>query len=941
MRRIALGKILILLVVSMLTLTFNIQPAKTGGTIYIGVAPDMSVYPPTAPIQRVRNVYTFTADIYDSIVVLVDNIVIDGAGYTLQGNGSGIGIDLSGRTNVTVTNVTIKGFTYGIYLYYASNSNIIGNNITANNGSGIRLWYSSNNSICGNKLTANYWDGIELWYSSNNSISGNNITANNLWGIYLRESSNNSISGNMFTNDGLFIYESYGNVVEDNLVNGKPLIYLEGVSDLKVEDAGQVILVNCDGIVLENLNLTHTDIAIELWMTNNTRITNNNIAKNLNGIELWYSSNNRFWHNNLIDNAHQVISGGGSTNVWDDGYPSGGNYWSDYVGVDYHSGSNQNLPNGDGIGDTPYVIDANNIDRYPLMNPWPTTDFSITASPKSLTIQRGNSGMSVITVTSIGGLNQLVQLTLHQVPSGATATLNPDQVTPPPYGSVTSTLTISVNTTATLGRYTISVIGTNGTLTHNITITLEIVAAPPCHISISPSDFSLMPGEPITIIATLTDSYGPLAGQNISWWLSNSLTGTPLEINSLTDSMGQASITYTAPYEIPCETQIYVHVWFYNSRDQTYDAYCLGKISPNPPLTIPLLIFGVFLLLTRALPHKKFRRALTTILIFGFSFILSFPLGEISSNLFSSYLQRFPTWFLAGLIFLVIVATSFSIFEQSSKYGLAFGICGWMGIVLGLALPYRVGYMAYTSTEAILTALNSTIIEGLAFSGILAVSARLGPRIEKAHAHYMVKKAEKSHNKGNLLQAAKLYIKALSRGLKTNHEYAKELIEQYMRLTKKIIYQAMFRGNEEDKKTLQFAAELHKTLKSNEFLSTSQETNQISQLDFLLEKAQNNDLDFIVNDALNNKEFLKSLLEKTNKNEIPVTDLAKELDYSIEATKKLLQEGTEKQKIEGFLTLDKEKFISKKQLVKMLLEKIEGGNSEDDNHLASRRNKVG
>jgi len=45
----------------------------------------------------------------------------------------------------------------------------------------------------------------------------------------------------------------------------------------------------------------------------------------------------------------------------DDGYPSGGNYWSDYNGTD---------DNGDGIGDTPYIIDADNQDKYPLMKPY-------------------------------------------------------------------------------------------------------------------------------------------------------------------------------------------------------------------------------------------------------------------------------------------------------------------------------------------------------------------------------------------------------------------------------------------------------------------------------------------------------------------------------------------------------------------------------------------
>ena len=72
-----------LLLTSMLTLAFNVQPVKASGTIYIRA--DGSVDPQTTPILNVRNVYyTFTADIHDSIVVERDNIVIDGAGYTVQ-----------------------------------------------------------------------------------------------------------------------------------------------------------------------------------------------------------------------------------------------------------------------------------------------------------------------------------------------------------------------------------------------------------------------------------------------------------------------------------------------------------------------------------------------------------------------------------------------------------------------------------------------------------------------------------------------------------------------------------------------------------------------------------------------------------------------------------------------------------------------------------------
>jgi len=66
----------------------------------------------------------------------------------------------------------------------------------------------------------------------------------------------------------------------------------------------------------------------------------------------------------------EVLSGSGYgyDNVWDDGYPSGGNYWSDYAGVD---------ADGDGIGDTPYIIDDNNIDHYPLMGPFNSFNTSV------------------------------------------------------------------------------------------------------------------------------------------------------------------------------------------------------------------------------------------------------------------------------------------------------------------------------------------------------------------------------------------------------------------------------------------------------------------------------------------------------------------------------------------------------------------------------------
>jgi hypothetical protein len=122
------SNVLFFMLLSTLSLSVaNTQRVKAQDlTIYI--LADGSVEPSTAPISSVDNVtYIFTSYIVDSsIVVQRDNIVIDGAGYTLQGQQE-IGIELSYRSNVTISNVGIWGLLYGIYLW-----NSFGNTITGN-----------------------------------------------------------------------------------------------------------------------------------------------------------------------------------------------------------------------------------------------------------------------------------------------------------------------------------------------------------------------------------------------------------------------------------------------------------------------------------------------------------------------------------------------------------------------------------------------------------------------------------------------------------------------------------------------------------------------------------------------------------------------------------------------------------------------------------------
>ena len=88
-------------------------------------------------------------------------------------------------------------------------------------------------------------------------------------------------------------------------------------------------------------------------------IVRNDILSNNQGVVLNRTMNIQVFHNNFLHNSAQAIDHQGTGNTWDNGYPSGGNYWTDYTGTD---------PDQDGIGDTPYAF-SDNQDRFPLMQP--------------------------------------------------------------------------------------------------------------------------------------------------------------------------------------------------------------------------------------------------------------------------------------------------------------------------------------------------------------------------------------------------------------------------------------------------------------------------------------------------------------------------------------------------------------------------------------------
>ncbi|MDH5375548.1 MAG: right-handed parallel beta-helix repeat-containing protein [Candidatus Bathyarchaeota archaeon] len=412
----------VLALLSTTVIVVYIKPVVAQGIIYIMA--DGSIEG-TTDIMTVDNVtYTFTNNIFNqSIIVERDNIVVDGAGYTLQGTGDfdSTGIDLTGRINLTLKNMKIEVFWSGIVLEGSSYTTIYGNNITNTTVDGIKLEGSSNNTIYGNNIkqnTNNYDDGIDLQDSSNNRIYGNNIT-NNYYGIFLPDSINNTISENVVTNNGIGIFlvglHPSGNMVSKNKIaacgvginigsNGDTISEnnitenLRGIScrfSNNCTISGNNITANeyfgiwlyqsSNNIVSENNITNNQGEGIELYKSFNNTISGNFIANNTeqgvylllssdnvvsgnriknNGCAIWLggeSSGNFVYHNEFLNNGEQVHSSN-ATNVWDDGGGKG-NYWSDYE--DRYPNATE--LDGSGIWDTPYVIDENNQDNYPLV----------------------------------------------------------------------------------------------------------------------------------------------------------------------------------------------------------------------------------------------------------------------------------------------------------------------------------------------------------------------------------------------------------------------------------------------------------------------------------------------------------------------------------------------------------------------------------------------
>jgi len=198
--------------------------------------------------------------------------------------------------------------------------------------------------------------------------------------------------------DGIVFYNVTNGIIEYNIItrNGNGVMFRSQYPGKENSDnniiSNNSITYNNDGINFEHtgmgwhsMNSIHfndissNDRGIYMIMSSENQILCNKIVSNNGyGIQLDMcrggGEKNIIYHNNFFNNKGeegQVCELGDPINYWNNSYPYGGNFWSDYNGKDFYDGPNQDIQGSDGIGDLPYNIPGgNNHDKYPLMKPW-------------------------------------------------------------------------------------------------------------------------------------------------------------------------------------------------------------------------------------------------------------------------------------------------------------------------------------------------------------------------------------------------------------------------------------------------------------------------------------------------------------------------------------------------------------------------------------------
>jgi parallel beta-helix repeat protein len=334
-----------------------------------------NIEPTSAPIERAGNIYKLTGNVVlYTIEIQRNNIVLDGAGHIIQGNASRLkyddgnnGVIIAGYNNINITRLSFEQGDTGVRISKSSNVNIVGNTFSNGINTGVFLEDSSHVLIEDNDFIGT---GINDHYSVSCSGSENIIRNNRLTGnvrsIEL-EGQSNVISDNKIESVLPIIMDlADSNIISKNKITGPAYQNFSG-------NEGIALFRNCSNNIISGNSITgfrgQAIRTVCSWCSNNT-FYGNYFANNGFAIALQEESADNIFYGNTFAIDSCNISGLADFVLWDNG--TIGNYWGDYKGKDN---------NGDGIGDTPYIINSikwdNNVkgpvsfvagqDNYPLM----------------------------------------------------------------------------------------------------------------------------------------------------------------------------------------------------------------------------------------------------------------------------------------------------------------------------------------------------------------------------------------------------------------------------------------------------------------------------------------------------------------------------------------------------------------------------------------------
>ena len=390
--------------------------AMAAAPAFAPASPFPVAYTAHAPIMIIGNAaFTAANGVVSGSGTPADPYII--AGWSINASGAvGIAVENTSAPFV-IRGVDVHGGAIGGYagIQFLNVANgILETSVLSNNSQGFLGEHATNIGII-NSTFEN--DAIEISSSSVFSITDSNVSfLGSQWGnfgVKLLNVTQGTIARNTMWNVAAGVYAiSYTGTsgsnlktttIDSNVIHTLQYgILANGSFDLKVvrNDFVATNLPNyyigvaiwgtgSSGVVIAQNNITNFAYGFQFIDVPYTYLLGNNVSySRLEAMDVPGSAapaeiiGNTFWHNamgfsgmfqgslvyhNAFVNSTPMNARTGA--VWDDGFPTGGNYWSDYAGVDGCTGPQQDVCTGpDGIGDTPFVIDANNTDPYPLMS---------------------------------------------------------------------------------------------------------------------------------------------------------------------------------------------------------------------------------------------------------------------------------------------------------------------------------------------------------------------------------------------------------------------------------------------------------------------------------------------------------------------------------------------------------------------------------------------